>query len=107
MSEEMKEGWGRCDRCNEEYYATKVKYPSTDSSHGIPCPKCGATVGWVSKGTDDFNLVSRRDNERQQKEEAAKPDCPKCGRKMVIRNGYSEFWGCSNYPNCNGTREIY
>ncbi len=28
------------------------------------------------------------------------PTCPKCGVKMVIRKGYSEFWACPNYPRC-------
>lgn len=27
--------------------------------------------------------------------------CPRCGGKLVLRNGnYGEFWGCSNYPKC-------
>ena len=27
--------------------------------------------------------------------------CPRCGGKLVLRNGkYEEFWGCSNYPRC-------
>ena len=27
--------------------------------------------------------------------------CPRCGNKLVLRNGkYGEFLGCSNYPNC-------
>lgn len=28
------------------------------------------------------------------------PTCPKCGVKMVMRKGYSEFWACPNYPRC-------
>ncbi len=38
--------------------------------------------------------------------------CPKCGALMVKRiaqKGYNrggEFWGCSNYPKCKGTRTI-
>ena len=34
--------------------------------------------------------------------------CPKCGAKMVRRHRKSdgaEFYGCSNYPNCRGTRQ--
>ena len=36
--------------------------------------------------------------------------CPKCGSRMVkrtARRGYnagSQFWGCSRYPSCKGTR---
>ena len=34
--------------------------------------------------------------------------CPKCGARMVKRNGrYGPFYGCSNYPRCRGTRSIY
>lgn len=40
------------------------------------------------------------------------PSCPKCGGLMVARtakrgaNAGSQFWGCSTYPGCRGTREI-
>lgn len=34
--------------------------------------------------------------------------CPKCNTgELVVRNGkYSEFWGCTNYPNCKHTVSI-
>ncbi|MBR4328773.1 MAG: topoisomerase DNA-binding C4 zinc finger domain-containing protein, partial [Candidatus Riflebacteria bacterium] len=40
------------------------------------------------------------------------PNCPKCGnpmRKVVARKGHyagKSFWGCTSYPECNGTREL-
>jgi DNA topoisomerase-1 len=35
------------------------------------------------------------------------PPCPKCGSPMVKRNGTrGEFWGCSTFPNCKGTRSL-
>jgi hypothetical protein len=40
------------------------------------------------------------------------PLCPKCGHKMVFRtakkgvNAGKKFWGCSRYPECNGTVKI-
>lgn len=40
------------------------------------------------------------------------PLCPKCGTPMLKRTQTRgqmqgrEFWGCSNYPKCNGTRPI-
>lgn len=104
--EEMKEGWGTCPRCKENYYATEMKFPNTDISHDICCPSCGATVGWVSKGTDDFSLQSEESIKKHQQEESQKPNCPLCGRKMVKRKGSSEFWGCSKFPKCKGTRQI-
>lgn len=37
------------------------------------------------------------------------PDCPRCGRSMVIRTakrGRTQFWGCPGFPGCRGTRPI-
>ncbi len=41
------------------------------------------------------------------KEEYGNDICPKCGGKLVKRNGkYSKFIGCSNYPKCKYARKI-
>ncbi len=43
---------------------------------------------------------------------AGAPNCPKCGKIMVKRtasrgiNSGKEFWSCSGYPKCNGTRKM-
>ena len=41
------------------------------------------------------------------------PYCPECGAKMVLRRAglfapgkFDPFWGCSEYPDCRGTRDI-
>ena len=35
------------------------------------------------------------------------PVCPKCNSPMVKRTGpRGEFWGCSTYPKCKGTRPL-
>jgi restriction system protein len=40
------------------------------------------------------------------------PTCPTCGSEMVGRtakrgaNAGSQFWGCSQYPRCRGTRAV-
>ena len=39
------------------------------------------------------------------------PYCPDCGGQMVLRRpkrkgDFEPFWGCSNYPDCKGTRNI-
>lgn len=40
------------------------------------------------------------------------PSCPLCGKPMIKRvakkgvNSGKEFWSCSGYPECNGTRRI-
>lgn len=43
-------------------------------------------------------------------EELLGPACPKCGLIMVLRtarkNKKNQFWGCQDWPACNGTREV-
>jgi four helix bundle suffix protein len=40
------------------------------------------------------------------------PDCPLCGKPMALRTARkgqhagSQFWGCSGYPECKGTRAL-
>jgi DNA topoisomerase-1 len=35
------------------------------------------------------------------------PTCPKCGSPMIKRSGpRGEFWGCSTFPKCKGTRNV-
>lgn len=32
--------------------------------------------------------------------------CPLCNKPMISRSSqYGKFWGCSDYPNCKGTRD--
>lgn len=36
-----------------------------------------------------------------------RPSCPKCGSDMLVKDGRNgEFYGCSTWPNCTGTRPI-
>jgi len=47
-----------------------------------------------------------------QSVKANAPSCPKCGKPMIKRvakkgiNSGKEFWSCSGYPECNGTRSL-
>jgi len=39
--------------------------------------------------------------------EPASPDCPECGNPMRKRaSTRGPFWGCGNYPQCKGIRQI-
>ena len=48
----------------------------------------------------------------EQSVQANAPSCPKCGKPMLKRmakkgiNSGKEFWSCSGYPECNGTRRV-
>jgi DNA polymerase III epsilon subunit family exonuclease len=45
-----------------------------------------------------------RDMEDPERKQQNPKICPRCGLRMVHRNGrFGEFWGCSGYPNCRYT----
>ena len=54
----------------------------------------------------------RRDTQIQQAEQGGAPSCPSCGGVMIKHvakrgaNSGREFWGCANYPNCKGTKNL-
>ena len=50
--------------------------------------------------------VEEKRNQRRAVDEDA-PPCPVCGGAMRVRHGKTgDFWGCTNYPACKGTRNI-
>ncbi|MEX2607384.1 MAG: four helix bundle suffix domain-containing protein [Kiritimatiellia bacterium] len=53
-------------------------------------------------------LMTKRIEAREtQKSTTPSPDCPTCGSSMrKRRSAKGEFWGCSTYPECKGTRPI-
>jgi DNA topoisomerase I len=64
------------------------------------------TAPVTAGGTSSKKRFSRR---RPSAKQPADPNvlCPKCGAPMVKRHGpRGEFWGCSKYPECKGTRNI-
>ena len=56
--------------------------------------------------------AERLANRTEKSVEENAPACPKCGKPMIRRvaqkgkNSGKEFWSCSAYPDCNGTRSI-
>ena len=73
---------------------------------------------FVQEGGYSEQLAVARIAERQKQsaerpELAAKaPPCPRCGKPMALRTARkgphagSQFWGCSGYPECKGTRPL-
>ena len=50
--------------------------------------------------------VEEKRNQRRAVDEDA-PPCPVCGGVMRVRRGKTgDFWGCTNYPACKGTRNL-
>lgn len=72
---------------------------------------------WLIDGSELLEMVARVQVQPNIKKPstykqpvATNPDCPLCGSAMVKRtarkgaNAGNEFWGCSAYPGCRGTR---
>ena len=50
-------------------------------------------------------LTTKRIEAREQQKVEAAPDCPQCGKPMRRRkSAKGDFWGCSTFPDCKGTR---
>jgi four helix bundle suffix protein len=51
-------------------------------------------------------LTARRLEARDRAKEPS-PECPQCGNPMRKRKSVKgEFWGCSGFPECKGTRPV-
>ena len=47
------------------------------------------------------HVKSVRNNQRRRNVAVANGRCPRCGGKLVLRDGkYGQFYGCSNFPRC-------
>jgi four helix bundle suffix protein len=63
-------------------------------------------------GFTENMTVERLEARKNQAASAGAPLCPKCGKQMLKRTQKKgqqqgrEFWGCSNYPHCDGIRPI-
>jgi restriction system protein len=73
---------------------------------------------FVQEGGYSEQLAAARIAERQKQvprattPTPAAPVCPVCGKPMALRTARkgqragSQFWGCSGYPECKGTRAL-
>lgn len=63
-------------------------------------------------GFSENMTATRMQSKREQAGNMNAPSCPLCGKPMWKRmqkrgqNQGREFWGCSDYPKCTGTRPI-
>ena len=66
------------------------------------------SAGWCAFMEAQLQREEREKKREQWKaEHASLESCPLCGATMYVRESkYGEFLGCSNYPNCKGTKKI-
>ncbi|MDD3548803.1 MAG: AAA domain-containing protein [Candidatus Pacebacteria bacterium] len=89
---EMKE----CPKCKKIRRLEEFKDDSLITGYGRFCTYC--------KGYSPV-IVSKTKKETQKAEVSGEIKCPSCGSNMVLRHGrYGEFYGCSKFPYCRGTR---
>ncbi len=65
---------------------------------------------FVKEGGFSERMTAARVEEKRSQRTAVDedaPPCPICGGTMRVRHGAKDdFWGCTNYPTCKGTRNI-
>jgi four helix bundle suffix protein len=67
---------------------------------------------FIEDGGYSEALATARLVERGRKTSDKIPTCPQCGKLMVLRTAHQgehegkQFWGCSSYPSCTGTRRV-
>ena len=55
----------------------------------------------TDKAARKQHIASVKHNQFRRNTAVANGKCPRCGGKLVLRNGrYGRFYGCSNYPKC-------
>jgi restriction system protein len=72
----------------------------------------GAQLPEMAKAHQAHNRINpaRRADRVAPDTTPQRPECPSCGETMVLRraktgtNAGQEFWGCSAFPQCRGTR---
>jgi four helix bundle suffix protein len=70
------------------------------------------TVFRQEGGFTEALTAERLAHRAEQSRQDEAPECPVCGLPMIKRmakkgvNSGKEFWSCSAYPKCNGTRKI-
>lgn len=63
-------------------------------------------------GITENMTIERLEARKEHASLANAPNCPKCGKPMLKRMQKKgekqgrEFWGCSDYPKCNGIRPL-
>jgi len=73
----------------------------------VPASTVTLTVTPPTKSTPQPSRASQFTAPKRVAVTPATPTCPSCRSLMRRRSGrYGQYWGCSQYPACKGTRKI-
>ena len=88
-------------RTIKEYSKPRIAQESLDELANII-----TTANIDSKENRKVHIQNIHAKTEEKEELVEQGICPKCGGKLVERNGrYGEFFGCSNYPKCKFTKQ--
>ncbi|MBM4453650.1 MAG: four helix bundle protein [Chloroflexi bacterium] len=68
--------------------------------------------GGYSERLAAARIAERSSADRSDRTDRTNPACPLCGKPMALRTARkgpqvgSQFWGCSGYPKCKGTKKL-
>lgn len=71
----------------------------------------GLIQGWASTVSEEKarqHVANLKLNHTPVSTRSRPPICQRCGKRMVLRTyrkDASQFWGCSDYPRCRGTKK--
>jgi restriction system protein len=83
------------------YFTTEAKKFAEDNM--IEAIDGYALLKLVKLVNDEKEIINPMSKEIPQEVDL----CPKCGAKLVLRNGkYGDFYGCSGYPKCKFIKKI-
>ena len=84
-----------CQSCGNVISVAEFKDSTLRSGVGRVCKNC----------KDKKALLKTSKSNKKPIEYLTGQPCPKCGRKMVLRNGrFGQFYGCSGFPYCKHTQ---
>lgn len=76
-----------------------------NKSRGLSAP--GPLLAQEAAFLESGGIRERMTKARIAARSGATPTCPECGKPMRKRtSGKGDFWGCSAYPDCRGTRNV-
>lgn len=88
-----------CTKCDSMRKIFIVKKDSPNKGRLFMKCNCSDSFAWL----DEFEQTEEEDAVNGD----STPLCPVCGARMVRRTGkYGDFFGCSLFPACKGTRNI-
>jgi DNA helicase-4 len=95
---------GVCPRCNGEIILVNGRYSDFLACSNYPycdykTPSCPVCIEGNLILNGEYFVCDNCGNRTRK--------CPDCLEGYeVLRKGYSKFWGCSNFPDCQHTRKI-